>query len=67
MRLAFDIETDGLLRGLTKIHCIVARDIDSDQEYRWDNGDIKKGLQFLLTPEFICSQQKLEAFLDDCR
>ena len=29
----FDIETDGLLRGLTKIHCIVARDIDSDQEY----------------------------------
>ena len=51
MRLAFDIETDGLLRGLTKIHCIVARDIDSDQEYRWDNGDIKKGLQFLLTAD----------------
>ena len=51
MRLAFDIETDGLLRGLTKIHCIVARDIDTDQEYRWDNGDIKKGLQFLLTAD----------------
>ncbi len=51
MRLAFDIETDGLLRGLTKIHCIVARDIDSDKEYRWDNGDIKDGLQFLLTAD----------------
>ena len=51
MRLAFDIETDGLLRGLTKIHCIVARDIDTDQEYRWDNGDIKAGLQFLLTAD----------------
>ena len=51
MRLAFDIETDGLLRGLTKIHCIVARDIDTDEEYRWDNGDIKKGLAFLLTAD----------------
>jgi DNA polymerase-1 len=48
MRLAFDIETDGLLREVTKIHCIVARDIDTDEEYRWDNGDIKKGLAFLL-------------------
>ena len=47
MRLAFDIETDGLLRGLTKIHCIVARDLDTDEEYRWDD-DIKTGLQFLL-------------------
>lgn len=51
MRLAFDIETDGLLRGLTKIHCIVARNIDTDEEYRWDNGDIKKGLAFLLTAD----------------
>jgi DNA polymerase-1 len=48
MRLAFDIETDGLLREVTKIHCIVARDIDTDEEYRWDNGDIKRGLAFLL-------------------
>ena len=51
MRLAFDIETDGLLRDLTKIHCIVARDIDTDQEYRWDNGDIPAGLEFLLTAD----------------
>ena len=46
-RLVFDIETDGLLRGLTKIHCIVARDLDTNQEYRWDNGDIPEGLKFL--------------------
>jgi DNA polymerase I len=47
MRLVFDIETDGLLRGLSVIHCIVARDLDTDQEYRWDNGDIPAGLKFL--------------------
>lgn len=46
MRLVFDIETDGLLRGLSVIHCIVARDLDTDEEYRWDD-DIKTGLQFL--------------------
>ena len=47
MRLVFDIETDGLLRGLSVIHCIVARDLDTNQEYRWDNGDIPDGLKFL--------------------
>ncbi len=46
MRLVFDIETDGLLRSLTKIHCIVARDLDTNEEYRWDD-DIRTGLQFL--------------------
>ena len=47
MRLCFDIETDGLLRGLSVIHCIVARDLDTEKEYRWDNGDIPTGLKFL--------------------
>ena len=51
MRLVFDVETDGLLRDLTTLHCIVARDLDTDQEYRWDNGTLKDGLQFLLTAD----------------
>ena len=51
MRLAFDIETDGLLRGLTKIHCIAAQDLDTNEKYFWYNGDIKKGLAFLLTAD----------------
>ena len=51
MRLAFDIETDGLLRTISTIHCIVARDLDTDEEYRWDNGTIKDGLKFLLTAD----------------
>ena len=28
MRLVFDIEADGLLDTLTKIHCIVIHDLD---------------------------------------
>lgn len=47
MRLVFDIETDGLLRGLSVIHCIVARDLDTDEEYRFEPHQIKPGLQLL--------------------
>ena len=47
MRLVFDIETDGLLRGLSVIHCIVARDLDTDQEHRFEPHQIKEGLQLL--------------------
>jgi hypothetical protein len=31
MRLIFDIETDGLYRSVSSIHCIAAYDIDADQ------------------------------------
>jgi len=47
MRLVFDIETDGLLRGLSVIHCIVARDLDTDQEHRFEPHQIEEGLQLL--------------------
>jgi len=32
VKIAFDCETNGLLDTVTKVHCIVARDIDSDFE-----------------------------------
>ena len=51
MKLAFDIETDGLIPELTKIHCIVARDIETDEEFRFDglgeHPSIKEGLDLL--------------------
>lgn len=51
MRLVFDIETDGLLRNLTKIHCIVAQDLDTNEVYKFDGtGDhhsIREGLALL--------------------
>ena len=47
MRLVFDIETDGLLRGLSVIHCIVAQDLDTNEEYRFEPHQIKPGLKLL--------------------
>lgn len=47
MRLAFDIETDGLLQDLTKIHCIVLINIDDGTKYRFGPSDYKKGLKML--------------------
>jgi len=47
MRLVFDIETDGLLRGLSKIHCIVAQDLDTDEVHRFGPDRVKEGLNLL--------------------
>ena len=47
MRLLFDIETDGLLDTVTKIHCVVARDVDTDEEYVWVGDKIKDSWNFL--------------------
>lgn len=48
MRLAFDIETDGLPRqGLSKIHCIVARDLDYGHVHRFREGSLYEGARFL--------------------
>ena len=51
MRLAFDIETDGLLRQVNVIHCIAAQDIDTGEKHFFAGDDIKKGLAFLLTAD----------------
>ena len=48
MRLAFDIETNGLIRqGMDKIHCIVLINIDDGTKYKFGPKDYKKGLQML--------------------
>lgn len=48
-RLVWDIETDGLLEELTKIHCIVAIDPDSGKEHVFRPHQIKDGLKLLAT------------------
>ena len=50
MRLAFDIETDGLLRGLTKIHCIVMLKTSTTNQVQV-LGQRIKGPGFLLTAD----------------
>ena len=47
MRLCFDIEADGLLDTVTKIHCICAMDVDSGQVYRFRPHQILAGLKLL--------------------
>ena len=39
MRVVFDIETDGLLDTLTKVHCLVAIDIDTEEIYKFHGED----------------------------
>jgi len=51
MRLVFDVETDGLLRDISTIHCIVAQDLDTGDVHTWDNGSITKGLDVLASAD----------------
>ena len=54
MKLVFDIETDGLLENVTKIHCIVARDVsDNDKEYIFKEDTIGDGIEFLQKAEVL--------------
>ena len=39
MRLIYDIETDGLLNELTKIHCLVALNLDTGTVYNFSDDD----------------------------
>lgn len=43
----FDIETDGLLSTLTKIHCICIIDLDTNKEYSYDYLHIDSGIRML--------------------
>lgn len=47
MRLVFDIETNGLLHQLDRIHCIHAADIDTGEFYRFGPLEIGLGVTFL--------------------
>ena len=42
-RLLFDIETDGLLDEVTKIHCIVTLDLDTGEIQSFHGPDVMKG------------------------
>ena len=58
MRLAFDCETDGLLRDLTDIHCLVIKDLDTGLVERFDNHknnrySITEGLSQLMVAKEI--------------
>ena len=47
MKLIFEIEADHLLEQVTKVWCIVARDVDTGQIYTFDPDEIEQGLDLL--------------------
>ena len=53
MRLCFDIETNGLLEGLTKIHIITAQDIDTGRAYDYKPWELEEGLQLLKAADVL--------------
>ena len=57
MNLVFDLETDGLLNDLTRVHCLGIHDLDTKQTFVFnDQGDqqpITRGVQMLEDAECI--------------
>lgn len=51
IRLAFDVETDGLLRELSVVHCLVTQDLDTGEVQRYDDSgnreSVTAGLNYL--------------------
>lgn len=52
MRLVFDVETDGLLRDLSVIHCLVTQNLDTGEVLKYDdsgsNETLTTGINILL-------------------
>ena len=51
MQLVFDIETDDL--KATKIHCIVAQDVDTEEIFRFPPDKLQEGYEFLTTADTL--------------
>src|ERR1044072_1215908 len=54
MRLYFDLEGNGLLKEITKIWCIAAIDLDSDEEFFFGPSEIREGVEFLEQADHLC-------------
>lgn len=48
MAIIFDIETDGLLDEVTKVHCLVTKDTESNRVDTWTEDKIESGLKWLM-------------------
>ena len=50
--IIFDIETDGLLQDVTKVHCLVMQDTKSGKVFSYHGESLQEGLTILSqTPE----------------
>lgn len=53
MKLAFDIEANGLLDTVTKIHCICAVDLETDEVFNFGPDQIEDGCRLLEKADFL--------------
>lgn len=52
--LVFDIETNGLLDDVTKVHCMVIYDTNTDEYFEYRPNEIEQGVQKLISGDIIC-------------
>jgi DNA polymerase-1 len=53
LRLAFDVEADGLVESATKLHCVVVANLDDDQVYEYGTGDIVAALEHMARADYL--------------
>lgn len=53
MKLAFDIEANGLLDTVTKVHCICAVDLETDEVFNFGPDQIEDGCRLLEKADFL--------------
>ena len=53
LKLAFDIEADGLLDTVTKIHCLCAVDLETNETFNFGPNEIEAGCRLLEKADFL--------------
>lgn len=53
MRLVFDLEANGLLYDASRIHCLVAKDIDTGDLHRFEPSQVEHGLKLLMQADQV--------------
>lgn len=53
MRLIFDLESNGLLDELDRIHCLCMKDIDTNTDYSFEPSEVETGVKMLMAADQI--------------
>ena len=53
MRLVFDLEANGLLKEASRIHCIVALDLDTNEIHKFEPSKVEQGLKLLMSADQV--------------
>ncbi|CAB4124528.1 PolA DNA polymerase I - 3'-5' exonuclease and polymerase domains [uncultured Caudovirales phage] len=53
MRLVFDLEANGLLNDASRIHCLVAKDLDTGDLHKFAPSEVEQGLKLLMQADQV--------------